>query len=193
MTCTEVEQKIKQKQTPVKHILRNHCDDNNHCLYYFLPTQIFEKDNKVTTLLVIQRELIDAINLFEGVIPLHYFEEYICKNKPLKLLTELAKVMGAAVAAMSSQNNKLHNLRKSFDKKDVASKLPKFKEYCVRKMKEICHALLTFDYMSLAYEGMELETIWNATNLFFRQGLFFERVFPPIMFVKLESLEITQF
>ena len=108
------------------------------------------------------------------------------------LISELLKAMGAAIAAISLQS-KLRNILGKRNTADVASKIPLFQSYCKRTMKEICHALVTFDYTSLLYEGMSVEVIWNATKLFFRQGLYFERKFPPLMFVDLESKEITEF
>ena len=191
MTCNEVINKLYRAKTPQEHTLTKHCVENKHCLFYFISKAIFD-NNKVTTTLIIQRNLLQAINLFDGLIPLHYFKEYIYKKNPVMLISELSKVMGAAIAGMSLKT-KLRNMLGKRNTADVASSIPAFQYYCKRTMQDICHALVTFDYTSLVYEGMSVEVIWNATNLFFRQGLYFDRTFPPLMFVDLESKEIADF
>ena len=92
--------------------------------------------------------------------------------------------MGAAIAAMSLQS-KSRNMLQQSNTANIAYKITPFQSYCKCTMKDIFHALVTFDYTSLLYEGVSVEVIWNVTKRFFRKGFYFERKFPPLMFVDL--------
>ena len=54
-------------------------------------------------------------------------------------------------------------------------------------------SLLAFDFMSMLYEGYSIVSIWNATNLFFRQGLLFDKVLPQIRFIQFENKKLQDF
>ena len=68
-----------------------------------------------------------------------------------------------------------------------------FKQYCSKCLKMVMDSLLNFDFMSMLYEGCSIVSIWNATNLFFRQELLFDKVFPPICFIEFENKKLQDF
>ena len=59
-----------------------------------------------------------------------------------------------------------------------------FKAYCETTLNNILHSLLEFDWMSFKDQNVKPTQVWNAINLYLRQGMFFDDIFPPTMHVQ---------
>ena len=60
-----------------------------------------------------------------------------------------------------------------------------FKGYCENILHNILQLLVEFDWMAFKDQNVKPSQVWNAINLYLRQGMFFEdTIFPPTMHVQ---------
>ena len=189
-TCSSVDNEIKALPGGGNYYLghwRKHCQENNHCYFYFAVTEI-KMEGRETTRVFIQRALFNAVKLFGGSIPLRLFEAYVSGSNPMLLMNKIALIMGAAIGGCKYTTS-ITTKKKAKNKCDIDS----FKKYCSSVLQNIMDALLSFDYTSFINEGCTIHEVWNGINLFFRMGLYFDKPFPPIRSVQIMNTDISGF
>ena len=74
---------------------------------------------------------------------------------------------------------------KSLKEKEVIKhQFKAFKQYCEKQLLYILESLQKFDWVSFRDQKLRIGQLWNAFNLFLRQGMFFDGIFPPTMNVQ---------
>ena len=63
-----------------------------------------------------------------------------------------------------------------------------FKSYCEQQLHNILQSLIYFDWILFRDQNVKPSQVWNAINLYLRQGIFFEDIFPPTMHVQCDDV-----
>ena len=168
----------------VRKSLNEHCKVHNHRLFYFLVKEITRPPS---TFLQIPNSMIAELET-GGVIPYPYIVAEMSGEKKL-FMFELCKIFGAALQYNTSSEYFKYMRLKILQQKEVKTdQFKAFKQYCEKQLLDILQSLQKFDWVSFCDQKLKTDQVWNAVNLFLRQGLFFDDIFPPTM--KLQCIDI---
>ena len=161
--------------------LNTHCKNNDHEMFYFLAREI---NRPPSTYVQIQKSMIAGLETCGGVIPYPLILSAMSGDQTLFKI-ELAKIFGAALNHNRSGELTRFKRLKSMDGGDVTKdEFKAFKGYCENILHNILQSLVEFDWMSFKDQNVKPSQVWNAINLYLRQGMFFEDIFPPTMHVQ---------
>ena len=161
--------------------LNTHCKNNDHEMFYFLAREI---NRPPSTYVQIQKSMIAGLETCGGVIPYPLILSAMSGDQTLFKI-ELAKIFGAALNHNRSGELTRFKRLKSMDRGDISKdEFKAFKAYCETTLNNILHSLLEFDWMSFKDQNVKPTQVWNAINLYLRQGMFFDDIFPPTMHVQ---------
>ena len=103
------------------------------------------------------------------------------------------QVMGAAIAFNKMTMLSGLKLIKGWNSGRVRNDhFRSFMNYCDKQLHYIDFCLGSFDYISLLERGSPYTILWNAVNLFFKQGMYFEVVFTPIRMLDIENIVLDE-
>ena len=104
---------------------------------------------------------------------------------------ELCKIFGAALQYNTSSDYLKYMRLKSLQQKEVSTdQFKAFKQYCETQLLHILQSLQEFDWVSFRDQKLNTDQVWNTVNLFLRQGLFFDDLFPPTMKLQLMDVDV---
>ena len=83
---------------------------------------------------------------------------------------------------------------KNYTKEEVTQ--PQFKvfnEHCRMLLNEMHASLMGFDWTSFCQMNVKIFQVWNGINLFLRQGMFLDDVYPPVRNIKYVDISLESF
>ena len=172
--------------------LHKHCKEKKHAIFHFLARPVFDAKGKTTTYLHVQNCMSKGLLHFYDNIPLYYFK-LMANGQSLLFIVEIANIMGAAIACNKQDHLARHKMRKAFDKNVTSTQWNNFVNFCDKQLRLIGKRLTTFDYKCFMDNGVTPEMLWNATNLFLKQGMYFDQTFPPILGLELKNLVLDSY
>ena len=99
--------------------------------------------------------------------------------------------MGAAIACNKLTKINAKRMIQGFDKEGVTMEIfNSYIEYCDWQLHNIAKCLSTFNYTELLRFGVSCEEVWNATNLFLKQGLYFVSKFVPVHQLNIKNITL---
>ena len=179
----------KSHKTTISNLYK-HCETNNHALFHFTVKEVFD-DGGQTTFLQIQKSMSRALSITtNNNIPFQFFK-FMSEGKPTLLIHRINLVMGAAIACNKLTKINAKRMIQGFDKEGVTMEIfNSYIEYCDWQLHNIAKCLSTFNYTELLEFGVSCEEVWNATNLFLKQGLYFVSKFVPVHQLNIKNITL---
>ena len=125
-----------------------------------------------------------------GNFPFQLFQ-LMSEGKPTLLIHRINHVMGAAIACNKLTKLAEKRMIQGLDKEGVRTELfNSYIEYCDLQLQLIAKCLSTFNYLELLQFGVSCEEVWNSTNLFLKQGLYFVSKFVPVHQLNIKNITL---
>jgi hypothetical protein len=134
-----------------------------------------------------QRLLRNSLQNLRVMIPLQVFVTNKEKHSSQDLLSYLNLIMGGALMSANSKHEETLLAKRQILKDTKAWKIFAGKVMCF--LEEILLRLNNFDWVVLG-EVVTAYQLWNATNLFFKRGLFDETLFAPVHGLKIPEFNV---
>jgi hypothetical protein len=203
----------KKGKTYTRTILKSlvkHCEEHHpEQMFYFICKSPLDRMKNVpySVKLHLQKALRTGSEVEERALGYDLFLTALRDNNPVPLQLQLSFIFGAVLNSLGPASG----VRLMYDCK-ADEKKPSWLDHAStaffamarKNLKDVTDAIMNFDFRSLLPEEKEwpeicdgndtdIYKIWNATNLWFRRGIFDDKPFPPIHYVAISELTLENF